>query len=331
MRYRFPTGVWLSALLLLAAALAAGGCGAEPPAVRDTAAETAAAPRVVSLAPNLTEMICALGAVDLLVGRTSACDYPADVLRDIPVVGGFGEPSLERLVHVRPTLVLEVDLADKGVGRKIRNLGIVHRQIPCRTLADIPTALRTLGELLGREAAAAAQATAFEAQLARFRATLPPLEERPSVYAEIWGDPAMTAGARSLVGEVVTLAGGRNLGDVFGREYVQVSSEWVIQADPEVILCLYHLGGGDPAASVARRAGWGTTRAVRNGRVHAGFDVDRILRPGPRVLESVSVLRACILGSAAGAAAPEGGAAARPAREAERGGEATEGRAADAQ
>lgn len=282
-----------------------GGCGRSPqPAVPEDSHETTAPVRVVSLAPNLTEMICAIGAADRLVGRTNVCDYPADALRGVPVVGGFGAPSLERLVEARPTLVVEVDLADESVARKIRHLGMAHRRVPCRTLADIPVALRTLGALLGCEAAAEAQATAFEADLARLRAALPPAAERPTVYAEIWGDPAMTAGKDSLVGELITLAGGRNLGDAFSRDYVQVSTEWVIKEDPAVILCFYELAGTSPRAAVARRTGWGLMRAVRAGSVHDGFDINLVLKPGPRVLQSVPLLRAAILGVAAPADRP---------------------------
>jgi len=277
---RRPWGGWLWLTLLAAGRPAA----AAPPAER-----------VVSLAPNLTEMICALGAADQLVGRTSACDYPPAPLKTVPVIGGFGAPSLELVLRQRPTLVLDVALEDEALGRRLTALGLRRQRIPCRTLDDIPAALRTLGRLLHRAPAAEALAARFAADLARLRrAAADSPRRRPRVYAEIWSDPLMTCGRRTFLAELIALAGGQNLGDAADRDYYPLSAEWVLLQQPECILCLYDAPPGDPAGRFRARSGWARLPAVRQGRVYGGFDNAVLLRPGPRALEGVRRLRQCL-------------------------------------
>lgn len=288
-------GVRLFALLAALLLVVGTGCGrggaAGPPAT------AGGSTRIVSLAPNLTEIICAVGGRDTLVGRTSVCDYPPEV-KTVPVVGDFGVPLLERIVAVKPTLVLDVDLWDESAGRGIANLGIPRRRIACRRLEDIPRAMLEVGTCIGRAAAGAQLAAAFCTELARLRASQPPPTERPTVLAVIWHDPVMIAGQDSLITDLVELAGGKNLGDEFAKDYVQVSDEWVITRNPDVILCLFESGHTDPAEVIYRRSGWQTVRAIHDRRVCGGFDLNVMLKPAPRILQSVPALRQCLAGPA---------------------------------
>lgn len=254
-----------------------------------------AQPRVVSLAPNLTEVICAIGAEDLLVGRTRVCDYPPSVAK-IAAIGDFGNPSLERLVAARPTLILDVALADEATGHKIRNLGLRRERVPCSKLDDIPEALEQVGRLLQRETAATNLATAMKARIRELRDQARTIAQRPTVYVEIWWDPSMTVGRGSFLSELVYLAGGKNAGDESPQEYFRVSSEWVVARNPDVVLCLYMSKDGSARQRVLSRQGWESLTAVKSGRVYDGFDNNMMLRPGPRILQSVEALRQSIAG-----------------------------------
>jgi len=273
--------------VLLAGMLFLSGCS------RD-GQRPAAGIRAVSLAPNLTEIVYAIGAQDCLVGRSSACDYPPAAARDVPAVGGFGDPSIETLLAARPTIVLEVDLADEALREQFAELGIRRERIPCQTLDQIPAAIRRVGELLDRAADAERVAGDFESRLAALRDRAAHDTDRPAVYVEIWHDPLMTAGRGTFVSDLVHLAGGRNIGDETDRNYFRVSSEWIVSHDPEIIVCTYMSDSVDTVERVKRRPGWRTIRAVRDGRICAGFDSDVILRPGPRALQAVEELRSCI-------------------------------------
>lgn len=153
-----------------------------------------------------------MGGAETLVGRTDVCNYPSNLIARVPVVGGFGRPYLEPLLNQKPTLVLEVALEDKTLGAALDRLGIARRHIPCAHLDDIPRAVRLIGTLTGHAAEGETLGGRIEdgIRLRRSEIAAIPPERRPRVYVELWD---MTAGRNSFVAELVTLAGGRNLGD----------------------------------------------------------------------------------------------------------------------
>lgn len=299
----------LSTAFLLFVVFLAAGCA---PIMRDPVPDRE---RIVSLAPNLTEIVCAVGAGDALVGRTSACDYPPEIIKAVPVIGGFGAPAMDRLLKTRPTLILDVALEDETVADLMKQMGIRRVRVPCAKLDDIPTAILEIGRLANREQTAQSLAERIRREVSERRGT-PARNNQgfqqsagapPTVFVEIWGDPLMTVGRNSFVAELVALAGGKNLGDeVTGKDYFPVSSEWVIARNPDIILCLYMTESVVGQAkqtldaprstlhAVAGRAGWAQIKAVRDGRVYGGFDNNLILRPGPRVLEGIAALQTCI-------------------------------------
>ncbi|NTW53162.1 MAG: cobalamin-binding protein [Chlorobiaceae bacterium] len=280
-----------TSLLLLALLLSAlAGCTQEG----SKAHETSKYPRrIVSLAPSLTEMLYAIGAGDQLVGRTSACDWPAEA-KKVPVIGAFGRPSLEVLAAAEPDLVIDVDLADEQIGRKIAAMKIRHEPIRCKTPEEIPPALRRLGQLTGHVRQADSLAEAIEKGLAGFRKEADLKTQKSGVYLEIWNDPLWTGGKHSFTSSMIAYAGGRNIGDVVEKEYFEVSPEWVIRQDPDVIACMY-MSKKTPAQQVVEnRTGWSNMGAVRNRRVYGDFDNNIYLRPGPRVLEGIASLKALL-------------------------------------
>jgi iron complex transport system substrate-binding protein len=211
------------------------------------------------------------------------------------VVGGFGAPSLEALLRVRPTIVIDVGLEDEAVRKTITELGIKYLRVPCSRINDIPAAVKKIGAVLCAEQRANQLADTLSQQIMALRAVTEKAGQAktaPAVFAEIWSDPLMTAGSSSLIAELITLAGGRNIGDEIAKNYFAVSPEWIIVRDPDIIIC-FDLAD---AKTVSARAGWSKIKAVRSGRVYAGLDKNLTERPGPRVLEGIAILRECISG-----------------------------------
>ena len=274
----------------------AAGCSRPAP---EPAATAPGRVRVASLAPSLTEIVCALGAGGCLVGRSSVCDYPPAVVTNVPVVGGFGAPSLEMLARCRPDVVLSVALEDAATVQAMERLGLRHVRIKSVTIDDIPEAILAVGRIVHREEAAQRMAGGMRAELATLRARPRP-EPAPAVFVEIWGDPLITAGKRSFLSELIALAGGRNIADDVGRDYFQMSSEAVLARDPDVIVMLDQKSADAAARTIASRGGWAQLKAVRAGRVYSGLDESVLEQPGPRVLEGVRILKRCIGGKAAG-------------------------------
>lgn len=276
----------------LAAVLVVTGCRPAP-----QSAPTGAR-RIISLAPSLTESLCAIGAGDLLVGRTSACNYPAEIIATIPIIGGFGHPSLELLAEARPTLVLDIDLIDESIASQIKAMGITHRRIACDTLDDIAPMLQELGQLTGHTTQANALADEITVAIANARAELTtqnsPLRTPPSVYAEVWHDPLTTIGRDTFLAGLIALAGGRTIADSVNKPYFQIGPERVISENPDLMLCLYMGPSAGAIEAVKRRPGWKHINAVRNDCIFADLDNDVLLRPGPRLIEGLQSLRACI-------------------------------------
>lgn len=252
--------------------------------------------RIVSLAPSLTEIVFAVGAGDRLVGRTSACDYPASVT-NVPVVGGFGMPSIEKLISINPSVVLEVDMDDKSLSKKFQDMGVKMEHVRCDRIADIPSAIRQIGGIAGESANAETIASTIEQKIQQYKQQALTITNRPKVFVEIWNDPVMTAGKESFVSELVYLAGGTNIGDQVSTPYYKISEEWVLAQNPDVIICLYM--GSNIAASdcVKQRAGWNSLNAVINDRIYDRIQNDVVLRPGPRVLAGIEQLEKAIKGS----------------------------------
>lgn len=246
-------------------------------------------PRIVSLAPSLTEMLFAIGAGDQLVGRTTACDWPKAAAR-VPIVGAFGQPSLELLASIHPDLVVDVDLADEEMGKKIVALGIKRESISCKSPDDIPPALEKLGKLTGHTREADSLALSIRKSLALFKAKAASEQKKSSLYLEIWNDPFWTGGKGSYTSAIIAYAGGVNIGDVVAKEYFEISQEWVIKRDPDVIACMYMANKSSAADDVRKRPGWNNIEAVKNGRVYDRFDNSLFLRPGPRVIEGIEQL-----------------------------------------
>lgn len=261
------------------------------------------APRVISLAPSLTEIIYAIGAGTQLVGRTSACDYPPDQVKAIPIVGGFGAPTLDALLRLQPTLVLEVDLEDKALRDMFAQIGLRHQQIACAKLDDIPRAIRQVGDLTHTPTKAQALAETIQRGLAELRRTRTERQlagqTAPTVFVRIWNDPLTTVGQGSFVADLIDLAGGCNIGNsITARDYFTVAPEWVLKQNPDIIICLdmaqVERENHESAWGLSKQMGWAASQAVKNQRVYGGLDNNAILRPGPRVLEGIAALRQCI-------------------------------------
>ena len=250
------------------------------------------APRVVSLAPGLTELVYALGFGECLVGRSSACDAPPEVLA-LPVAGGFGRPDQEALLEIRPDLLLYTDLEKSGMVNSLRRAGIEPLRLPCESWSELMDAARAISRALERPEVGRTWTDGQEARrraLADRAAAFWGDRPRPSVYVELWGNPPMTAGRRSFLHDLVELAGGRNIGAALDRGYAAASLEWVIAEDPDAIVLAYMTADAPVVARLARRPGWDTLRAVRNGSVCHDIPPDWLLRPGPRVLLGAEAL-----------------------------------------
>lgn len=252
----------------------------------------ASAPRrVVSLSPGASEILHALGADDRIVACCSACNFPHR-LAFIPHVGEFNAPSLEAIVAQRPDLILTTGGIQREIVLKLQRLSVPVLMLYPHSVEGVLRNVAILGEAVGRRRQAEAVVAAMRSRIGRagkaFAAI--PADRRPRVYFEVWSDPFMAISDRGYVGDLIRLAGGRNIATGTTEEYPRLAAEAIIAADPEVIL-LSH--ADDPARAtelIGKRPGWANLAAVRNRRVYADLDMDLILRPGPRLVDGLDRL-----------------------------------------
>lgn len=260
--------------------------------------------RLVSLSPSLTEIVFSLGREDWLVGVTDFCDYPP-AARAKPRVGGTVTPDLERVLQVRPNLVLATAEGNPRelVGHLAR-FGVPVFGVKPEGYAGILDSIRVLGRALQAAGPASALVRSMDEQAARIhRAVAGRL--RPRVLYLVWSDPLIAAGPASFIHDLLRIAGGENVLKERTVPYPRVSLEEVVARAPEVILVASHLDAMDRPSTFVRGSLWQGIPAVRSNRVVA-VPGDTIHRFGPRVVEGLGHLARAIHPGAFGVAEPVG-------------------------
>lgn len=250
------------------------------------------ATRVVSLAPSCTDSLLAIGAGARLVGVEQHTELPPD-LCTLPRVGGFKHVDLARVAELAPDLIVAASLhAVTLVPRLDGGAARVFVSQP-RTLDAIVDGMARLAALLGlaRDAAPviAAARRRIDAVLERTLRGGP----RPLVYVE-FSSRGHTGGPQSFLDDLITKAGGVNLGGVARVEWPVIPAAVVQRLDPDVIVIAEYSGSATPAG-LAAREGWDRLRAVKAGRV-VGLPGGIIKRPGPGTLDGLERLATILAG-----------------------------------
>ena len=283
----------------VAVALGAAVLGGVSPAwsltVRDAVGRAVEVPReprkIVSLAPNLTEMLFALGLGERVAGVTDYCDWPPEAAAK-PKIGGIINPSLETIVALGADLVLATADGNRAEDvNRLAALGVAVFTIDTRSLDEVLRSLLTIGELTGRAERAREIVAGLDNRRKAVRARVAGVSP-VSVFVAIDRAPLISAGDGTFVGELLTLAGGRNIAGASAIKYPVFNFEQLLADDPEVIL-----DASDPVALSADElhARWrslpGTAalKALRAGRL-ISVGQGSFFRPGPRIVDSLERL-----------------------------------------
>lgn len=279
--------------------------------------------RIISLVPNGTEILFAVGAGDLVVGVSHECDYPAEA-RTRPILTGSaltpGMSAAEvdaavsaqlgsglslytldeaRIAELAPDLIVTQQLcpvcavSTEQVDGAVRPLPRCPEVVSLdpRTLADVFAAIRQVGEVTGFNGRAEALQAALDRRLAVVRAAVAD-RPRPRVLAIEWPDPPFAGG--HWVPEMIDLAGGIDVFGEPGGHSARLTWDQVVAADPDVIVAMPcgfdEAGAREQIAMLAGRPEWESLRAVREGRVHPVDANGCFSRPGPRLVDGIERL-----------------------------------------
>ena len=238
--------------------------------------------RIVSLAPALTEMLFAIGAGEQVVGVTRYCNFPADAATRTKV-GGFADPDVERVVALRPDLVLvTADTVARERFDGMAALGLTAFVVNPRDAAQIAGTMRTLGAITGHVAEAEAVAARFEEKVKAVQARVEGKKHVRALFL-FSVDPPIAAGPGTFVDEALRLAGAENVAANAPTSYPRFGVEGILASDPDAVLTTV------PGGAAALRKMLAGSRVAKSGAIHE-VDPDLLERPGPRLADGLDVL-----------------------------------------
>lgn len=250
--------------------------------------------RVVAHTCSNTEIVCALGAADLLVGVDEHSDWPEDVVARLPRVGKDLDVDPDKVAALEPDLVI-ASLTVPGHERVVARLA--ERKLPMlvlapRSVADVAKDIRLVGRVLGVPERGEALAGTLEAALA---VSAEPPPDAPRVLVEWWPKPVIGAGRRSWVDDLLRAAGARNVLHDRDVESTPLTDEEVVALDPEAVVISWC---GVPSSHyrtevVSRRPAWQGVSAVAHRQVHPISEA-YLGRPGPRLIDGLAALRGVV-------------------------------------
>ena len=243
--------------------------------------------RLVSIAPSVTETLFELGLGNLLVGDTDYCDNPPQA-KTLPHVGGVLNPNLERIVALKPDLVLGTDEANRRVtADQLQHLGIPLYGVTAHTVDGTIKSLEDLGHILDWDKPTQTLVANLRARVAAVD-KLVQGKPRPKVLFVVWYRPLITAGSQTFISNVIQRAGGNSISDDMKSEWPHMGLEDVMSRAPDVILFPQTEAFAPGLDEFQKLPGWRDLAAVKNHHIYMVNET--IMRPSPRLIDSLEEL-----------------------------------------
>ncbi|MDH5202315.1 MAG: cobalamin-binding protein [Nitrospirota bacterium] len=250
--------------------------------------------RIISLSPNVTEILFAMGLGDKIVGVTNFCDYPEEAKKK-PKIGGMSNPSLEAVVSLKPDIVvMTTDGNPKEFEERLRSLKIRTYVFKARRLSELPMGIRELGLTLGVKDRGETLAKELEGTMNKVvhsSLITPHSSPKKKVLFIIWPEPLIVAGPGTLIDDVITLLGAENIAAKAKTSYPKYSIEEIIRQAPDVIF----IGKGHTDIKEVSENLLKRIASVPAVKYHAVCYIsDSIYRLGPRVVQGIKEMAICL-------------------------------------
>jgi iron complex transport system substrate-binding protein len=260
--------------------------------VIDQAGRTVTVPtnpaRIISLAPNITEILFAVGAGKKIVGVSEFSNYPPEAV-GLPMVGSYIKPNLEAIIALKPDLVIATADGEKRVEiNRLASLGVPVYIINPRTIAGVISTVREIGRLAGREKEAEKTAQEMERAVTEIKKRVLDLAPVTTLLV-VNTNPLITVNGNTFQDEMIRTAGGKNIAAKESIRYPTLTYEEVVVRAPEVIIITTMSPDEDYRSVTASWSRFGTVPAVKKGRVFV-IDSDIVDRPSPRMVQGLEEL-----------------------------------------
>ena len=253
--------------------------------------------RIISLAPSNTQIVFGIGVGNRVVGVTDYDHYPYNFTAWIAAgnmtsVGGFSTPNKETIASLNPDLILATPINDPDVVT-LRNLGYKVLVLNPNDVNGVLADINMVGKATDATQNASTLVNSLTSQIDAIQAKIAAANlPKPKVYYEVWTPPIMSAGENSFINDVISKAGGINIFENETQQYPTVSSETIVQKNPDVILLPTDMAnpGDTPfygsVNEVKARPGWSSINAVQNNRIIV-VNGDLFAEAGPRIADQI--------------------------------------------
>lgn len=244
--------------------------------------------RIVSLAPGITETLYALGLENKIVGVTTFCNWPA-AARTKTRVGGFTNPSIEKIVSLKPDLIIATaDGNRKETVQQLEEIGLpVYVTNPSDTHGVLKS-IQQIGEITGRGNEGTIIVGKLQKRLNNVMDKVR-YQRKPRVFFQIGLEPIITAGRGTLINEVIERAGGINVTGRDTANYPRYSAEGIIGAEPDIIIFAPMVHDKEFKGVKKFWRKFGELSAVKNNRIYP-MNADLINRASPRIVDAVEIM-----------------------------------------
>jgi iron complex transport system substrate-binding protein len=244
--------------------------------------------RIVSLAPGITETLYELGLDDKIAGVTSYCNWPPRA-RQKPRIGGFTNPSIEKIVSLKPDLIIATaDGNRKDTVKQLERIGLaVYVTNPSDTEKILKSILH-IGEITNRGDSAGKLVAKLRRRLNNISSQTKN-KSRPRVFFQIGLEPVITAGGGTLINEVIDRAGGVNIARNDTARYPRYSAEGIMAGAPDIILFAPMANDKEFAAVKKFWQEYGEIPAVKNNKIYP-INTDLISRASPRIFDAIEAM-----------------------------------------
>jgi iron complex transport system substrate-binding protein len=244
--------------------------------------------RIVSLAPNITEILFSLGLDKEIVGVSIHCNFPEKAESRVRV-GSYISLDFERITSLKPDLIIATGAGNtREMVDRLEKLGFMTYVIFPKNFNDILQSIADIGQIVNREKETRGIIGGMRKRSQRVIELTKDLP-RPKVFVQIGDAPVVTVGKGSFADDLIRLAGGENIAGKEKEVYPRFGMEEILKRSPEVIVISSMNPKGDYQKTLQEWTRWKTIPAVKNGRIYL-IDSDLIDRPSPRIVDGLEEL-----------------------------------------
>ena len=246
-------------------------------------------PRIVSCSPAHSEIICELGKENLIIGKTTFCDFPKDLLNEKPIIGSWTKLNYDLIEKLKPDLIITNNIVQEKIALKLKTADFnVYHSDPL-TLEQIYLDILEIGKIINANTEALNLVERMKNDFKEIENKSKSHIKKPKVYVEEWHDPPTISG--NWIPELVQIAGG-NYGLIEpGKRSIPISIDKLFEYNPEqIIISWCGFGERVDTIQVLNRSGWDLLGAIKNKDI-AVIDDSLLNRPGPRIVNGTKKLQ----------------------------------------